>query len=146
MKFFASVAAAVALAATASAAFSSCGSSSDSFSLSSVSYTPNPPKVGQDVCITLSGTLSAAVTDGAILAVTGTFLGIKVYSASGDLCEGLAGSSTPCPIAAGAQTVTQCVSVPSNVPAGISINLKAVATAASGSEIFCISGPLTFSS
>ncbi|KAF9172474.1 Phosphatidylglycerol/phosphatidylinositol transfer protein, partial [Mortierella sp. AD010] len=109
-------------------------------------YTPNPPKVGQDVCITLSGTLSAAVTQGATLAITGTFLGIKVYSASGDLCDGLAGSSTPCPIAAGAQTVTQCVSVPSNVPAGISITLKAVATAASGSEIFCISGPLTFSS
>ncbi|KAG0017334.1 hypothetical protein BGZ80_008392 [Entomortierella chlamydospora] len=129
MKFFASAVAAIALATTASAGFSSCGSSSDAFTLSSVSYTPNPPKVGQQVCIKLSGTLSTPVTQGATLTVTGTFWGIEVYSASTDLCAGLAGSSTPCPIAAGAQTVTQCVSVPSGLSQLPPLDLRSSASA-----------------
>ncbi|KAF9205321.1 Phosphatidylglycerol/phosphatidylinositol transfer protein [Haplosporangium sp. Z 27] len=146
MKFFASAVAAIALATTASAAFTSCGASSDSFHLGSVSYTPNPPKAGQQVCIDLTGTLSAAVTQGATLTVTGTFWGIEVYNSKSDLCAGLAGSATPCPIATTVTSVTQCITVPSNVPTGVSVTIKAVATSASGSEIFCISGPLTFSS
>ncbi|KAF9344601.1 hypothetical protein BGX26_004125 [Mortierella sp. AD094] len=146
MKFFASAVAAIALATTASAAFTSCGSSSDSFHLSSVSYTPNPPKVNQQVCIKLTGTLSSPVTQGASLHLTGTFWGINVYDNTVDLCAGLVGSATPCPIATDVTTVTQCISVPSNVPTGISIDLKAVATSGAGAEIFCIGGPLTFSS
>ncbi|KAF9113416.1 Phosphatidylglycerol/phosphatidylinositol transfer protein [Mortierella sp. AM989] len=145
MKFFTAVAAAIALASSASAAFTSCGSSSDQFKLSSVSYSPNPPKVGQDVCITLSGSLSTAITQGATLKVTATFWGINVYDQTTDLCAGLVGSATPCPIATTVTSVTQCITVPSNVPAGVSLNLKAIALNAGGARIFCIGGPLTFS-
>ncbi|KAF9436957.1 hypothetical protein BGZ76_002460 [Entomortierella beljakovae] len=144
MKFVSAIATVIALAATTSAAFTSCGSSTDTFTLASVSYTPNPPKVGQDVCITLNGSLSAPVTDGAQLRVTGTFIGITVYDQTSDLCAGLAGSATPCPIATTVTTVNQCIQVPSSVPTGISINLKAVATQTSTSRIFCINGPLKF--
>jgi hypothetical protein len=73
MKFITTAAALFALASTATAAFSSCGSSGDSFQLSSVSYTPNPPKVGQNVCITLNGSLAKQVTSGATIRVTATF-------------------------------------------------------------------------
>ncbi|KAG0375946.1 MAG: hypothetical protein J3R72DRAFT_441458 [Linnemannia gamsii] len=145
MKFIATAVALIALASSATAAFSSCGSASDSFHLSSVTYTPNPPKVGQSVCITLNGSLSKEVTAGATIRVTATFWGINVYDQTGDLCAGLAGGANPCPIATTATTVTQCITVPSNVPAGVSLNLKATASHADSSRIFCISGPLTFS-
>ncbi|KAK3826022.1 MAG: hypothetical protein J3Q66DRAFT_113253 [Benniella sp.] len=145
MKFFTAVVAAIALATSASAAFSSCGSSTDDFQLSTVSYTPNPPKVGQSVCITLKGTLSKQVTQGASIRTTATFWGINVYDQTTDLCAALSNSTNPCPIATTVNTVTHCVDVPSNVPAGVSLTLKAVATNNGGSRLFCISGPLTFS-
>ncbi|KAF9939274.1 hypothetical protein BGZ65_011004 [Modicella reniformis] len=133
-----------ALATTASAAFSSCGSATDDFQLSSVSYTPNPPKVGQNVCITLQGTLSNAVTQGATIRTTATYWGMNVYDQTTDLCTALAGSATPCPIATSVSAVTHCVDVPSNVPAGVALTLKAVATNVGNTRLFCISGPLTF--
>lgn len=72
MKFFSTIVAVVAMAASASAAFSSCGSSTDSLKLGSVTYTPNPPKVGQDICVTLTGSLSKPVTGGQI-SISATF-------------------------------------------------------------------------
>ncbi|KAG0046941.1 Phosphatidylglycerol/phosphatidylinositol transfer protein [Gryganskiella cystojenkinii] len=146
MKFFSAIVAVVAMAASAQAAFSSCGSSSDSLKLASVSYTPNPPKVGQNVCVTIKGTLSKPVTAGSIIKVDATIWGLNVYSNTGDLCNALAGGANPCPIPVTATQVTDCITVPSNVPSGISINLQASATNADKSRIFCISGPLTFSS
>ncbi|KAG0246001.1 hypothetical protein B0O80DRAFT_446558 [Mortierella sp. GBAus27b] len=145
MKFFAAVAAAIALATSASAAFSSCGASSDDFQLSSVTYTPNPPKVGQSVCITLNGSLNKAVTQGATIRTTATFWGITAYDQTSDLCAALVNGTNPCPISQDVKSVTQCISVPSNVPAGVQLQIKAVATNAGNTRIFCINGPLTFS-
>lgn len=42
------------------------GTSSDSFSVSSVNYTPDPPVKGQDFTVTLTGTLAAPITGGTI--------------------------------------------------------------------------------
>ncbi|KAF9340697.1 Phosphatidylglycerol/phosphatidylinositol transfer protein, partial [Linnemannia elongata] len=106
---------------------------------------PQPPKVGQNLCITLNGSLSKPVTTGSQIRVTATFWGINVYDQTADLCAGLVGGANPCPIATTTTTVTQCITVPSNVPAGVSLTLKAVATNADASRIFCINGPLTFS-
>ncbi|KAF8934897.1 Phosphatidylglycerol/phosphatidylinositol transfer protein [Haplosporangium gracile] len=145
MKFIATAAALIALASSATAAFSSCGSSTDSFHLGGISYTPNPPKVGQNLCITLNGSLAKPVTTGSTIRVTATFWGINVYDQTADLCAGLVGGANACPIATTATSVTQCITVPSNVPAGVSLTLKAVATNADASRIFCINGPLTFS-
>ncbi|KAI1314472.1 Phosphatidylglycerol/phosphatidylinositol transfer protein [Mortierella claussenii] len=144
MKFISAAVAVLALASSASAAFSSCGSSKDTFKLSGVSYTPNPPKVGQNVCITVQGSLSKPVTQGASIHVTATFWGINVYDNTADLCAALAGGATPCPIATSVKSVTTCITVPSNVPTGVSINMKAVATNAGGDSLFCIGGPLSF--
>ncbi|KAG0371025.1 hypothetical protein BC939DRAFT_437484 [Gamsiella multidivaricata] len=144
MKFFTAAVAALALASSASAAFSSCGSSSDEFHLTGVTYTPSPPKVNQDVCITVKGTLATPVAQGATIRVTATFLGIQVYDQTADLCAGLANSTTPCPIATTVNSVTNCITVPSNVPTGISLTLKAVAKNADANQLFCISGPLSF--
>ncbi|KAG0006333.1 Phosphatidylglycerol/phosphatidylinositol transfer protein [Entomortierella chlamydospora] len=146
MKFIASAVAAIALATTVSADFTSCGSPNDTLTLSNVSYTPNPPKVGQQVCITLNGTLSAPVTQGSNLTVTATYMGFNVYSGTSDLCADLANSTTPCPIGTNVTSVTECVNVPSVIPTNATFNLQANATSASGAQIFCISGNLTFSS
>ncbi|KAG0205674.1 hypothetical protein BGX28_002745 [Mortierella sp. GBA30] len=146
MKFFSTVAAFVALAASASAALSSCGSGSDDLQLSGLTYTPNPPKVNQNVCVTIKGTLSKPVTDGSKIRVSATFWGISVYDQTSDLCAALAGGPNPCPIPVTATSVTHCITVPSNVPTGVSINLQATATNAGGSRVFCVGGPLTFTS
>ncbi|KAF9186315.1 hypothetical protein BGZ51_002888 [Haplosporangium sp. Z 767] len=145
MKFFSAIAAVIALATSASAAFSTCGSATDDFNFSGVTYTPNPPKVNQDVCITLTGTLKNPVTAGATIRVSATFWGISVYDQTSDLCDALVGGANPCPIPTTTTSVTHCITVPSNVPAGVSLNLKAVVTNANGARVFCIGGPLTFS-
>ncbi|KAF9414137.1 Phosphatidylglycerol/phosphatidylinositol transfer protein [Podila epigama] len=145
MKFISAAVAAIALATSVSAAFSSCGSSSDDFAFGSVSYTPNPPKVKQNLCITLKGNLKNNVTDGSTLRLTATFWGINVYDTTTDLCTGLAGGANPCPIPTTTTSVTQCIDVPSEVPAGVSLNIKAEAKRSTGQRIFCISGPITFS-
>ncbi|KAF9374710.1 hypothetical protein CPB97_011941 [Podila verticillata] len=145
MKITSAVATVLALAASASAGFSSCGSASDDFAFGSVSYTPNPPKVNQQLCITLTGTLSNQVTAGASLHLTATFWGINVYDSTIDLCSSLVGGANPCPIPTTTTQVTQCITVPSNVPAGVSLNIKAEAKRSTGERIFCISGPITFS-
>ncbi|KAF9310327.1 hypothetical protein BG000_008148 [Podila horticola] len=144
MKITSAVATVLALAASASAAFSSCGSSTDDFAFGSVSYVPNPPKVNQQLCITLKGTLKNEVTTGATLHLTATFWGINVYDSTIDLCSSLVGGANPCPIPTTTTQVTQCITVPSNVPAGVSLNIKAEASRATGQRIFCISGPITF--
>ncbi|KAI9239845.1 hypothetical protein MVEG_05289 [Podila verticillata NRRL 6337] len=146
MKITSAVATVLALAASASAAFSSCGSASDDFAFGSVSYNPNPPKVNQQLCITLKGTLKNQVTTGASLHLTATFWGMNVYDSTIDLCSSLVGGANPCPIPTSTTQVTQCITVPSNVPAGVSLNIKAEASQGSGQRIFCISGPITFSS
>ncbi|KAG0085129.1 hypothetical protein BGZ93_000372 [Podila epicladia] len=145
MKITSAVATVLALAASASAAFSSCGSASDDFTFGSVSYTPNPPKVNQQLCITLKGTLKTEVTAGASLRVTATFWGMNVYDSTIDLCASLVGGNNPCPIPTTTNQVTQCITVPSNVPAGVSLGIKAEAKRSTGQRIFCISGPITFS-
>ena len=81
MKFITTAAALIALASSATAAFSSCGSSGDSFQLGSISYNPNPPKVGQNLCITLNGSLSKPVTTGSTIRVTATFCKLPHSSA-----------------------------------------------------------------
>ncbi|KAF9942695.1 Phosphatidylglycerol/phosphatidylinositol transfer protein [Mortierella antarctica] len=145
MKFFSAVVAIVALASSASAALSTCGSASDDFQLTGLTYTPNPPKVNQRVCVNIKGKLSKAVTNGAKIKVTATVWGINVYDQTSDLCAALVGSANPCPIPVTATEVTHCIDVPSNVPTGVAINLKATATNAGGSRLFCVGGPLTFS-
>ncbi|KAG0351551.1 Phosphatidylglycerol/phosphatidylinositol transfer protein [Podila minutissima] len=145
MKITSAVATVLALAASASAAFSSCGSASDDFAFGSVSYLPNPPKVNQQLCITLKGTLKKEVTAGASLRVSATFWGMNVYDSTIDLCASLVGGANPCPIPTTTTEVTQCITVPSNVPAGVSLGIKAEAKRSTGERIFCISGPITFS-
>ncbi|KAF9573432.1 Phosphatidylglycerol/phosphatidylinositol transfer protein [Mortierella alpina] len=144
MKFFTAVVAVVALASSASAALSTCGSATDDFQLTGLTYTPNPPKVNQKVCVNVKGKLNKDVTAGAKIKVTATVWGISVYDQTSDLCEALVGGPNPCPISTNATEVTHCIDVPSSVPTGVTINLKAVATNAGGSRLFCVGGPLTF--
>ncbi|KAF9979363.1 hypothetical protein BGZ73_000057 [Actinomortierella ambigua] len=144
MKFFSALVALAALTISAQA-FTSCGNSADDLQLSSVSYTPNPPKVGKDICVTLKGTLKTDVTAGAMIRVVGTFWGMTVYDQTANLCDGLTGGPNPCPIPSTTTQVTQCFAIPSNVPTGIQINLKVTATNNGGNRLFCIQGPITFS-
>jgi len=91
MKFFTAVVAIVALASSASAALSTCGSASDDFQLTGLTYTPNPPKVNQKVCVKVKGKLAKAVTAGAKIKVTAT-----VCKSSGRRRCSFARSGAPC--------------------------------------------------
>ncbi|KAG0238342.1 Phosphatidylglycerol/phosphatidylinositol transfer protein [Actinomortierella wolfii] len=144
MKFFSAITALAAFAVSVQAALTSCGTSTDDLQLTSLSYTPNPPKVGQDICVTLKGTLKKEVTQGASIRIVGTFWGINVYDQTLNLCDSLAGGPNPCPIPTTTTEVTQCFAIPSNVPTGISINLSVTATNNGGSKLFCIKGPISF--
>ncbi|KAG0268339.1 Phosphatidylglycerol/phosphatidylinositol transfer protein [Actinomortierella ambigua] len=143
MKFFSTLAALAALTISAQA-FTSCGKATDDLQLTSVSYTPNPPRVGQNICVTLKGTLKKEVTQGAMIRVEGKFWGMPVYDQTANLCDSLAGGANPCPIPTTTTELTQCFPIPANVPANMEINLKVTSTNNGGSALFCIQGPITF--
>ncbi|KAI8604887.1 hypothetical protein EDD21DRAFT_440773 [Dissophora ornata] len=142
MKIFLAITTALMLASTVAASFSSCASSSSAMQFYHATFTRNPPAPGQDMCVTIVGRLSKPITAGATLHVTASFLGFKVYDAMLDLCDALAGGPTSCPIPTTATIMTQCLKVPSGVPQGVWINLRAVARSKDGNEYFCFQGPL----
>ncbi|CAO3610659.1 unnamed protein product [Cunninghamella blakesleeana] len=141
MKLFTSTLAVVALA-TLSNAFTLCGNAAtDIMTVSSVSYTPNPPVSGQDLTVDVSGTLKSSVSGGTIKVTVAAGI-LTVWSASYDICTEAAANGQTCPLAAGAYDFHKTVTVPSIIPPG-TYTLKAVATTTSGQEITCVTQPFT---
>ncbi|KAF9157820.1 hypothetical protein BGX20_003717, partial [Mortierella sp. AD010] len=115
MKLFnAAIALAVAAVANAQSyiTVTDCAPGAD-FTVGTLYLDPYPMCVGQDVCATLTGTLSAPVTAPSTLTIIGTYFGVTVYSQSLDVC-----SLTSCPISQSTTSITVCLPVLSTAPAG----------------------------
>ncbi|CAO3610655.1 unnamed protein product [Cunninghamella blakesleeana] len=132
MKFFASTLAVVALA-TLSSAFDICSdASTDIMTVSSVSYTPNPPKAGSPLTVNVDGTFKAAISGGTIK-VSVSAGSLPVWSDSYDICKEAEANGKSCPLPAGSNSFTKTVTVPSG-----SYTLQAVATTTDGKSITCV--------
>ncbi|KAF9988303.1 hypothetical protein BGZ80_008620 [Entomortierella chlamydospora] len=134
MKFFAA-AIALAVAAVANAgsyvSFTDCASGSD-LTLNTLYLDPYPICVGQDVCATITGTLSADVTAPSTMSIIGTYFGSTVYTQSLDVC-----TLVSCPVPQSTTSMTFCFPVLSSAPAGIPVVLTITATNGNGNTLFC---------
>jgi len=92
--------------------FSDCGSVQAS--VSTLTMTPDPPVPGQTLSITITGTLTNAITSGSAV-VTATYLGIQVIDQTLDICKLISGG---CPTTAGPFTATYSTPLTSAAPAG----------------------------
>ncbi|KAG2118442.1 ML domain-containing protein [Suillus clintonianus] len=98
--------------------YEDCGSSSDAIQVKSISLSPDPPKPGQDLTVTVVGTAQQRIEDGAYADVVVKLGLIKLLSKSFDVCEEArsANASIQCPIDEGEYTVVQTVALPKEIP------------------------------
>ncbi|KAF9127176.1 hypothetical protein BG015_004580, partial [Linnemannia schmuckeri] len=83
----------------------------------SATLSPYPMCIKRDACLTLIGTLSDPIIEGARYQITGRYIGRLVYvDETEDWCAYVANSTTPCPIAAGPITLNLCRLVKVNIP------------------------------
>ncbi|KAF9913879.1 hypothetical protein BX616_009399 [Lobosporangium transversale] len=140
MKFITAVAAFV-LAAVANAqtqpTFTNCATGATDLVINSFSLSPYPLCIGQNVCATGNGQLSAPVTAGAKLNIVGKYLNRIVYTDAHDLCTLLGNQGHPCPVPVTLTSITACVLVKTTAPAGIPVQLQISATNGNGHVLFC---------
>ncbi|KAK5808515.1 hypothetical protein F5H01DRAFT_382845 [Linnemannia elongata] len=93
---------------------------SGQYHLTSATISPYPMCRNKTACLTLTGTLSEPIIEGASYTILGRLFkrfGRLVYLDDKiDLCKLLADSGTPCPIAPGPFTLNLCRLVKPNVP------------------------------
>eukprot|EP00163_Fabomonas_tropica_P019448 TRINITY_DN340_c0_g1_i3.p1 TRINITY_DN340_c0_g1~~TRINITY_DN340_c0_g1_i3.p1 ORF type:complete len:214 (+),score=60.04 TRINITY_DN340_c0_g1_i3:84-644(+) len=114
-----------------------CGSNStDDFIIESVSISPNPPKKGETITVSASGSLKTEVTSGSVV-VDVKYGFLPVVDKTLDICQ-LDPSKLPCPFKPANLTIGPLsVEIPSKVPDG-HYKGNAKATDQSGNEIFCV--------
>ncbi|CAO3610647.1 unnamed protein product [Cunninghamella blakesleeana] len=115
MKFFASTLAVVALASLSNAFTICSNAATDLMTVTSVSYTPNPPVSGQDLTVDVTGTNNGIITGGSInvKVLAGS---LPVWSATYDICTEAEANGKTCPLPVGPNSFTKTVKVPSIIP------------------------------
>ncbi|KAF9987333.1 hypothetical protein BGZ75_000747 [Mortierella antarctica] len=141
MKFLTGVALVALASSTALAVISNCGTDTDTFKLTSLSISPDPPKFRGNVCIILRGTLSKEITASATIKATADVEGSHIEQTL-KLCPMLQSADISCPIPTTITELKYC-SDTSFLPAGVPINLKVEATDTDNSHLFCFSAQLT---
>ncbi|KAG0708943.1 ML domain-containing protein [Suillus ampliporus] len=98
--------------------YSDCGLPSHAIQLKSISVSPDPPKPGQDLTVTVVGTAQERIEEGAYAEVVVKLGLIKLLSKTFDICEEARGANTTiqCPVEEGDYTVVQTVALPKEIP------------------------------
>ncbi|KAF9094824.1 hypothetical protein BGX23_001539 [Mortierella sp. AD031] len=147
MQFTSSFVAVAALAFTALSAvsaqsgtytkFTDCAPQSSELALSSLSLSPSPMCLGEDYCLTATGTLSAPIVKGATLGVWGKYLNRIVYTDKVDLCDVLAANGQNCPISADTTSLKICLKLKPTFWENVTTQFDFIATNADDKTIFC---------
>ncbi|KAI9329130.1 ML domain-containing protein [Zopfochytrium polystomum] len=95
-----------------------CGTPDYVFQPDAIVLMPDPPKRGQPLKVTIEGTLSRDVEDGAYADVTVKLGVIKLVDSRLDLCKEAKGIDLECPFKEGKQLVEHTVDIPREVPPG----------------------------
>ncbi|KAF8214224.1 ML domain-containing protein [Mycena galopus ATCC 62051] len=95
-----------------------CGQSSDSVQIQSISVSPDPPKIGAELTVTVDVDVIETVEDGATADVLVKVGRIKLLQKTFDICEEArkANASVTCPVEPGSYTIVQTVELPKEVP------------------------------
>ncbi|PRP81027.1 hypothetical protein PROFUN_11179 [Planoprotostelium fungivorum] len=129
------------VAALAVAEFSICAGPDDLVKIGSLTFTPDPPVAGQSLTISGAGTLASDVTNGTInLYVEVDEL--PLLNVTVPLCDVLAKTELPCPVAAGTHTLTLKVTIPGTTPSGDYVANVRVFNQ-DNAELTCVNGKVT---
>jgi hypothetical protein len=93
-----------------------CGSLTDVFQPTDISISPDPPKRGQPLTVTVTGELSQDVTDGAFADVKVKLGVIKLVEQRLDLCKEITQIERECPVEKGRVDIKHTVDIPREVP------------------------------
>ncbi|KAM0280913.1 hypothetical protein ACHAQH_003802 [Verticillium albo-atrum] len=83
-----------------------------------VDLSPNPPKAGEDLVITASGTVDEDIEDGAYVLLQVKYGLIRLISTKADFCEQVGEVDLECPIKKGDLSLTKTVKLPAEIPPG----------------------------
>lgn len=86
--------------------------------MKSISLSPDPPKPGQDLTVTVVGTAQQRVEDGAYANVVVKLGLIRLLTKTFDVCDEArnANATIQCPIEQGDYTVVETVALPKEIP------------------------------
>eukprot|EP00026_Physarum_polycephalum_P020798 Phypoly_transcript_23611.p1 GENE.Phypoly_transcript_23611~~Phypoly_transcript_23611.p1 ORF type:complete len:160 (+),score=28.23 Phypoly_transcript_23611:62-481(+) len=117
--------------------WTNCGTSSDKFQLSTVTITPNPIVKGQNVTISVTGTMEETVTSGTA-SVKVEYGIITVFNKDESICDP---PVLPCPIPQGPWTKVYTVLLPGDAPGG---TYKAQSTVVdqNNAQLLCVNADL----
>jgi len=104
--------------ATDSWEYEDCGQTGDAVQLKSISISPDPPKIGAELTVTVDVEVMETIEEGATVDVLVKVGRIKLLQKTFDLCEEArnANATVSCPVEPGPYTIVQSVELPKEVP------------------------------
>ncbi|KAF8271402.1 ML domain-containing protein [Lactarius quietus] len=125
--------------ATEGWSYEDCGLNTDAIQIDSITVSPDPPKPGQDLTVTVKAHAQERVQEGAYADVSVKLGLIKLLQKQFDLCEEArnANTSVQCPVEKGAYEVVHTVTLPKEVPrAKFTINVRGYTV--DDDDLFCV--------
>ncbi|KAK8210188.1 Phosphatidylglycerol/phosphatidylinositol transfer protein [Zalaria obscura] len=116
----------------------------DILTIKKVDLTPNPPKAGNTLTITASGTFEEDVEEGAKVHLQVKYGLIRIINQEADLCETVKNVDLECPLKKGDMVLTKDVELPKEIPPGKYTVLADVYTK-DNEKITCLTATVTFS-
>ncbi|KAL9106277.1 MAG: hypothetical protein Q9227_008676 [Pyrenula ochraceoflavens] len=99
--------------------------------------TPNPPKAGQTLTISASGTISQRIEEGAKIQIQVKYGLVTLINQKADFCDTIENVDLKCPLEKGLMTLTKEVDIPKDVPKG-KYTVMADVISNEGEKITCL--------
>ncbi|KAF7349891.1 ML domain-containing protein [Mycena venus] len=98
--------------------YEDCGLLSDPVQIKSISISPDPPKIGANLTVTVDLDVVETIEEGATADVLVKVGRIKLLQKTFDICEEArnANATVSCPVQPGAYSIVQTVALPKEVP------------------------------
>ncbi|KAF9460819.1 ML domain-containing protein [Collybia nuda] len=119
--------------------YSDCGLASDVVQIESINVSPDPPKPGQALTVTVKAAVTSPIEEGAYADVVVKLGLIKLLQKRFDLCEEAinANATVQCPVEAGVYTIAQTVDLPREIPrAKFSVSVRGFT--GEDEDMFCV--------
>ncbi|KZT43803.1 hypothetical protein SISSUDRAFT_1057339 [Sistotremastrum suecicum HHB10207 ss-3] len=122
-----------------------CGLPTDAAHIDTIAVSPDPPRPGQNMTVTVTGTVKETIEDGSEADVAVKLGLLKLLTRTFDLCEEARenDAEVQCPIEAGYYEVSQTVALPKEIPPAVfSVDLSAYT--AEGDDLLCLKLKIDF--
>ncbi|KAF9569648.1 hypothetical protein CPC08DRAFT_812643 [Agrocybe pediades] len=98
--------------------YNDCGLPTDPIQIRSISVSPDPPRPGEDLTVTVNADVKEKIEEGAYANVAVKLGVVKILTKTFDVCEEArnANATVQCPVEPGSYTVVQTVALPKEIP------------------------------